>query len=133
LILSEISMIEIIDDDERIEHVISGCAFTLRRLTPDDQDAIARRNTKRIRGRSGEWQKEADQNAMLMDMIDHAVVTWTGVRHPVTKADVPCNSENKRKLPLRVMEEIMEVVTEANLVEADEAQGELKNSKGSSA
>jgi len=125
--------IEIIDDAERIEHQVGESVLILRRISADDHAAIMRRHTKRIRDRAGAWVREIDETAVLRDMVGHVITDWQNVRHPVTKQDVPCTSENKRLLPVGIMTEIMEVLESASSASAEEVEGELKNSNGSSA
>jgi hypothetical protein len=126
------SFIEIVDEQERIEHCFGDSRLILRRLTPETHEEIRRRHTKRYRTKSGEWAKELDENAVLLDCIDYVIVGWSGVKHPVTKQDVPCTPENKKRIPIQAMGEVMDLVSELNQVAQSEAENELKNSKGSS-
>lgn len=126
-------MIEIVDDNERIEFSTGGAVFVLRRMTPDAHEAIAQRRTRRYRGRSGEWVKEMDEQGVFEDTVDHVILEWQGVNHPLTKQAVPCARENKVRLPARVLRDIMEYLGDAEATCADETRADLKNSNGSSA
>lgn len=126
-------MIEIIDDAERIEHAIDGSWFTLRRMDADTHAEIVRRNTVRRKNRQGEWEIETNQGKVMIDCIDHIIIGWANIRHPVTKQDVPCTRENKIRLPVKIMHELTDVVFEASEARGIEAAAQLKNSKGSSA
>ena len=124
-------MIEIIDEQERFQHHIGDSVFILRRMDAGTHAEIVRRHTSREKI-SGEWVNARDDQAILLESIDWLVTGWRKINHPLTKKEVPCTKENKIRLPIIVMEEIINVVKDATGAGAEAAKEELKNSKGSS-
>lgn len=124
--------IEIIDDDERIEHWIGDARLTLRRIPAAAHAGIVRTHTVR-RKTGGEWVTEIDNSAVLLDCIDYTIVDWMGVVHPVTKSAVPCTCKYKRSLPISVMQAVMDLLADAEDTATQRHEAELKNSNGSSA
>uniref|UniRef100_A0A6M3K6R5 Uncharacterized protein n=1 Tax=viral metagenome TaxID=1070528 RepID=A0A6M3K6R5_9ZZZZ len=106
-------MIDIIEETERFEIEMDGSVLELRRIPAEVRARISARNTTRVKTESGEWQDRTDPTGELLDCIDYAIVGWRGVRHPATKADVPPTSENKRRLPVRILQRVMTAVSEA--------------------
>lgn len=118
-------MIDIIDELERFELDLEGSTLVLRRISAEAHARLAARHTTRVKTESGAWETRTDATAVLLDCVDYAVTAWRGVRHPVTKEDVPCASEHKRRLPAKILERIMAAVGEAESAAADRCGAEL--------
>lgn len=124
-------MIEILPD-ERIEHTIDGSTFLLQFPAPALIGRAKEKNTRITTNPEGQEVKEVDEFGFMMDVVDSFIVDWKNVRHPITKADVPCTSENKRRLPLAVMDELVSVWAGEIDPVLQREKAEIKNSKGSS-
>lgn len=124
-------MIEILPD-ERIEHSIDGSTFILQFPSPEVLGKAKEKNTRITTNPEGLEVKEMDDFGFMMDVLDSLIVDWKNVKHPITKTDVPCTSENKRRLPLAVIDELVSVWTGQIDVVLQRQEAEVKNLKGSS-
>lgn len=109
--------ITIVTDDESFEHRIGDSVFVLRRVPDDVTRRIFKRHTKSRPGR----EPETDYFAVTADVLDHAIVDWRGIKHPVTKEDLPCTRAYKVALPAGVKAEIMDAIDQGD-VGADEEE-----------
>ena len=115
--------IEIIDQDEKLVKEFEGSRITFRRVDQETIDRLERKHTiKKGRDRTGNPIIEVNDNERRKDLIDHIIISWENVIHPVTKEGVECNRENKQRLPQRVLVELLEAA-----MDTVSDEGELKN------
>ena len=115
--------IEIIDQDEKLVKEFAGSRITFRRVDQETIDRMERRHTtKRGRDRTGNQIIEVNDTERRKDLIDHIIIGWENVLHPVTKETVVCDRENKQRLPQRVLVELLEAA-----MDTVSDEGELKN------
>jgi hypothetical protein len=103
-------------DSELLENGDKDTSYTIRKLTPEAQREIVKRNTRPGNFRKGDtvnWQKVQD------DQIDYIVEDWTGIKAGAEAA--PCTRANKLLLdPVRKVALIDRAgLQEIEAVEAD--------------
>lgn len=82
--------------------------FSLR-IIPDDVDKdIRKRHTKQV------WQKKTrsmvdklDEPSYIADLIDYAIVGWSGMKAASTGADLPCSTDMKGRIPEKFKAEVL--------------------------
>lgn len=106
------SYLTIIQPDETFQHIPtlpsgekSEAAFTLRVLA-DDQIKVLRKKHTKTEWQNGQRVTNVDGAALANDMIDAALVGWTGVRDSQGTA-LPCERTFKLLLPERLQVEIV--------------------------
>jgi len=104
------SFIEIVEAEEIFDLWIGDSKLSLRRFDSELYKKIEKKHTKKEKNfRQGGWIKEVDEYAVNEDLLDYMIVSWDGIKSPVTGEDVPCTRENKLKLPgsikVRIIEE----------------------------
>lgn len=115
--------IEIIDQDEKLVKEFEGSRITFRRVDQETVDRLEKKHTvKRGRDRSGNPIIEVNEAERRKDLIDHIIIGWENVTHPVTKEPVECSRENKQRLPQRVLVDIIEAA-----MDTVSDEDELKN------
>lgn len=101
--------IEIIEPDETFEKIFGESTLVLRRYDAGLLRQLEQKHSRRQKNfRTGQWSAEVDTYALTDDLIDHVIIDWRGVRSPTSGREVPCTSENKRRLPTRIKIEILE-------------------------
>jgi hypothetical protein len=71
-----------------------GTVYTVRQITPDINRALAEKNTIKVPNRkTHRMDSEVDNVALLDDLIDYAILDWTGILDNGEPA--PCTRENK--------------------------------------
>lgn len=79
------------------------------RIVPDEEDAqIRKRHTR------PQWEKKTrrmvdklDDAAYLTDILDYAIVDWSGIQSATKGTDLPCTSDLKARLPEKWKAEII--------------------------
>lgn len=82
--------------------------FSLR-IVPDEVDKdIRKRHTKQV------WQKKTrsmvdklDEPSYIADLIDYAIVGWSGMKAASTGAELPCSTEMKTRIPEKFKAEVL--------------------------
>lgn len=116
--------IEIIDEEEKLVREFEGGRITFRRVDQDFIDRVERKHTVRKgRDRAGNPVIEVNDVERRKDLIDHIIIDWENVNHPLSKEPVPCTRENKQRLPQRILVEIIEAAMDSVTV----SEEELKN------
>jgi len=108
------SYITIIQPDETFTHVPrlpdggpSDASFTLRVLSDDQVKAFRKKHTTH-QWVNGQRVQNVDGMALANDMIDAALVGWSGVKDSAGK-DLPCERAFKLLLPDRVQIEVVKL------------------------
>lgn len=86
--------------DDQIEGVTGGdpeTTYTLRPIAPDVRRTFVSKHTKDvINGRTGARERVTDHDALVDDLFDHALESWTGI---LLKGEAaPCTRDNKLRL-----------------------------------
>ena len=120
------SYLTIIQPDETFTHVPtlpdgskSEASFTLRVLADDQIKTLRKRHTK-TEWANGQRLQNVDGAALANDMIDAALVSWSGVRDSKGQP-LPCERTFKLLLPERLQVEIVRLCAgkEAGFGEAE--------------
>lgn len=108
--------ITIVDTDEAFDwtpvHEETGEAYTstfqLRLVTDDADQDIRKRYTRQV------WDKKQrrtldklNEPAYVAEVLDHAILGWTGVKAARTGAELACTAEMKARLPEKWKAEIL--------------------------
>ncbi len=88
--------VQIIDPEERFVIEVEGARLTLRRVDSATLAAMERRH-----------RADGDRRAVNDDVLDYALLDWSGVHSPLGGAEVPCTRENKLRLPASVKLKIL--------------------------
>lgn len=83
--------VQIIDPEERFTIEVEGASLTLRRVDSATLMALERRHNN-----------QGDRRAVNDEVLDYALLDWSGVHSPLGQAEVPCTRENKLRLPASV-------------------------------
>ena len=123
--------IQLMNDDDRIvvtdaDLVAGGDAdttYTLRPLTRDVRKRMVKAHTaKRPNPRTHAMEDATDHEAVGSDLVDFALIAWTGILWNGEPA--PCEREFKLKLDDMRLRAILEAAGLSRIVEADQARGE---------
>lgn len=88
-LLTDATPITITDDKlPGVEGGDPGTSYTVRQVLPSTAKVITKRHTKP--GRGGE---RVDSVAVYEDLLDHALVGWSGIL--LNGEDAPCTRDNK--------------------------------------
>jgi len=128
--------LEIIDPEETFELRIGESVLVLRRLDEPALKEIRKRHTRKqtefVNHRPVRVEV-TDEDAVNADVLDYVIVGWRNVRHPVTKAEVPCTRENKLRLPGKAKLRVLNACDAESLAEVADGEGDdLGNSSSSS-
>lgn len=96
--------VQLLDDEKRIEIADSALegvtggdpetTYVVRQIPPAVNREIAKRHTKPTVNRAtGQREQIADHTAILDDMLDYALVSWSGIQ--LKGVDAPCTRDNK--------------------------------------
>ncbi len=126
------SFIKIVEVDEEVtfEHTIKDSVFVLRQMDAAMLDKINKNATRRVWKRH-QPEDDLDAFAFSAEVLDWGLVDWKNVKHPKTGADVPCDRENKLKLPISIQNDLRDLIVDG-ATEEDKKAAE-KNSSASSA
>lgn len=108
--------IEIIEEDETFSKTFGGSILHGRRFSSETLKQIRKRHTKHSRNRqTGMMTPETDEDAVNDDLIDYIITGWDNVKSPTTGDAVPCNRENKLKLPGPIKAQFVDEATTDNI------------------
>lgn len=96
-----------VTDAELVKDGDHGTAYTLRHILPAERRIIAEKNTSRRANRqTASMQDVVNHIGILEDLVDHAVVDWSGILADGQPA--PCTREYKLLLDGFRIEAILE-------------------------
>jgi len=122
------AFLEIIEEQESFDFQVGDSILKLRRLDPEVYREIHKKHTKTHKHpRTGNIFKETDDFAVNADLLDYMIVGWSNVKSPSTGEDVPCNKENKNKLPGSVQVQIVEACDVNNVTGSDKKKRHRKS------
>jgi hypothetical protein len=82
--------------------------FQLRLVTDEADQEIRKRHTRPV------WDKKQrrtidklNEPAYVAEVVDHAIVGWTGIKAAASGAELPCTSAMKARLPEKWKAEIL--------------------------
>ena len=124
--------IEIVRPEETFEHVVladdgktpTQTCLTLRIVDDSVEKEIRRKATGKPTFERGQRVENFDGHKFLAGVLDHAIVTWRGVRH--RGQELPCELTYKLLLPERVKTDIVRLCLGKEASEAREAAGDEK-------
>ncbi len=86
--------------DSELDDVQGGdpdTTYTVRQIPPSVNAEISRKHTKRKPNkRNGQMDTEIDQMALVDDLLDYALLAWSGIQHQ--GQPVPCERQFKTLL-----------------------------------
>ena len=116
--------IEIIDAEEKLVREFAGSRIIFRRVDQEVIDWLDKKHrVMKGQTRAGAPIAEVNETERRKDLIDHIIISWENVLHPLTKEPVPCTRENKQRLPQRVLVAVIEAAMDSVGIN----EGELKN------
>ena len=77
------------------------------RIVPDDQLKILRRKHTQTKWEHGQRVETIEPISYGCDLVDYAIVDWTGVKAKSTGGELPCERKYKLLLPERVQGEVI--------------------------
>lgn len=96
--------LQLLEEDKRIEVIDSALpdvtdgdpetVYTVRQIPPEVNRSLGKRHTTTpINRRTGQRETVVDHEALLDDLVDYAIVSWSGI---LLKGEpAPCTRENK--------------------------------------
>lgn len=83
-------------------------SFSLR-IVPDDIDRDIRKKHTRpsFEKKTRRMVDKLDDASYIADVIDYAIVGWTGIKAATTGAELPCTADMKGRLPEKWKAEIL--------------------------
>jgi hypothetical protein len=97
-LLNATARIHVKDSDlDKVDNGDETTTYTLRQITPAiNRELHNKHTTKTPNKKTHQMEESTDSVALLDDMVDYAVVEWTGILDDGQPA--PCTTENKRML-----------------------------------
>jgi hypothetical protein len=136
------NFIEIIGEDETFpwQYTSAGgrkfdSKFVLRLVPDDAMTRFRKAATGKPKWKHGQKDVEIDWGKFTALQVDHAIVSWEGVRAKGAATDLPCEFKYKQLLPERIKAEIIRLCAgkEAGLEEDEEDSTEEEPEEASEA
>jgi hypothetical protein len=94
-LLDDSARLQVKDSDlDEVSGGDPGTVYTVRQIPPQINRELAKKHTERpINKRTGQRESVVDNVSLLDDLVDYALVDWSGILLKGEKA--PCTRENK--------------------------------------